>query len=817
MMIVTNQHAKTFWGLKLLAIVLGIVGLPLLLGGLYLITLGGSLYYALAGAGLIASAVLMFRGEMRGIWIFLTVFAATVVWALFEVGLDFWAIEARIVAPLFLAGIALLLVRKIGFGKGRPANVGPFTLAGIALIAAFFAFLVGMFFPHGVISNNIASTSGIASDQTIAAGDNWSAYGRTGAGTRYSPADQITLANIGKLEKAWVVHSGDVAVGTEGKEEQNTPLYVDGTVFHCSPMNKVTAINGSTGVVKWTFDPKSKFAFWKRCRSLGYFDTTAGSEAGMGVAQNSASAASIPAPVSDSLSNDCNRRIFVATLDAKLIAVSAATGTLCTSFGDNGTVDLNVGMGETPPGFYVPTTGPIVAGDKILVGGWIGDNYSVGEPSGVVRAFDAHTGNLIWAWDLANPGNSGLPPAGESYTRGTPNDWAPIAFDTKLGMAYLPLGNATPDYYGGKRRPFDDEYNSSVVAVDLATGKERWHFRTVNHDIWDYDVPAQPALVEFPDGKGGTNPGLIQTTKRGEIFVLDRRTGTPLVQVEQRPVAKGDGTSIGEYYAPTQPFSTGMASIGTEPLSESRMWGMTPIDQMICRIQFRQHYYTGPFTAQSLNKTLVYPGNNGGPNWGSATVDETRNILVVADMRMPVSSWLIPRKDIPSQDKYKPEPHGKMSPQFGLPFGQNVENFMSPLGVPCLQPPIGTISAIDLGTRKLLWQRPAGTMKDVSIGMWQPRVPFYVGMPALGGAITTKSGLTFHAGTQDYYLRAYNTKTGDIVWEGRLPSGAQSTPMTYFDKESGRQFVVVTAGGARYNNNDRGDWIIAYALPKDIP
>lgn len=241
------------------------------------------------------------------------------------------------------------------------------------------------------------------------------------------------------------------------------------------------------------------------------------------------------------------------------------------------------------------------------------------------------------------------------------------------------------------------------------------------------------------------------------------------------------------------------------------MWGMVPIDQMICRIQFRQHYYEGDFTPQSTHRMLVYPGNNGGPNWGGNTVDEERNIMVIADMRMPVSAYLIPRDELPPEDQFEPDPHGEISPQFGLPFGQMVVNFFSPLGVPCLEPPIGTLTAIDLGTRKVLWQRPAGTMKDVTVGGFQPGIPFYVGMPALGGAFTTAGGLTFYSATQDYYLRAFDTQTGEEVWKARLPSGSQSTPMTYVDKASGRQFVVVTAGGARYNPSDRGDWIIAYA------
>lgn len=816
-------EAKVHGGLKFSAVLAGILGLPLLIGGVYLVSLGGSWYYALAGAGYTVAMVELWRGRMRGVWLAVALLLATALWALFEVGLKFWGLEVRLVAPMFVAGFALLMVPRISAQSGRPASSTGHRLAGAALMLGFAGFIVAMFFPHDVVYNAQARTAGTARPATMALNGEWWAYARTGEGTRYAPLDQVNVANVHQLEQVWAAHSGDVADGAQGKEDQNTPLYVRGTVFHCSPMNVVSALEGATGKLLWRYDPKSTFAFWKRCRTLGYYDPDGPPElgggraaAGVGAASASASAsvaasASAPAPAA---AEPCRARLFVATIDGRLIALDPGNGQVCTGFGKQGVVDLNAGMGEVPPGFYAATTGPIVAGRRIMIGGWIADNYSVGEPSGVVRAFDAVTGELAWAWDLGRPGQHALPEPGQSYTRGTPNVWAPMSFDLALGLAYLPLGNATPDFYGGMRRPFDDEYNASVVAVDLQTGAEKWRFRTVNHDIWDYDIPAMPVLVDFPDGKGGTAPSVIVTTKRGYFFVLDRRDGKPLVEVAERQAPPADGTATGEYYAKAQPYPVGMASIGTDPLSESRMWGMIPIDHMLCRIIFRQHFYEGDFTPQSTRKAISYPGNNGGPNWGGATVDEERNIMVVADMRLPVSGWLVPREKIPPQDQFKPDPHSAFSPQFGLPFGQELVNFFSPAGAPCLEPPMGTISAIDLGTRQLLWQRPAGTMKDVTVLGIQPRIAFYVGMPALGGAVTTRGGLTFYSATQDYYLRAFNTETGAELWKARLPSGSQATPMSYFDQASGRQFIVVTAGGARYNPNDRGDWIIAFALPE---
>lgn len=789
---------------RLVGIVLLLAGLILFGGGVYLAILGGSWYYLLAGLGIAAAGYSLLRGRFQGVLVYLGVFVLTCLWAFWEAGFNFWPLVPRLVAPIFIAAAVLLIVPLIRPSHGRPFDTRPFVIGGLAMALVFVGYFAMMFRPHDIVQNAFTAVPGAVSATTAASGDNWYSYGKTGEGARYAPFDQINTDNVKDLEVAWTARTGFIADQSKEYQDQNTPLYVDGTLYQCAANSAVTALDGVTGEIKWQFDPKADSPFWKRCRTLGYFD---------------------PGP-----GDQCGPRIVMTTVDTRLFALKASDGQPCESFGTKGAVDLTIGMTQAPPGenvdptqggpvlpgFLVQTTGPFVANDKIVLGAWVADNYSMGEPSGAVRAYDARTGQQVWAWDLGNPSITNVPPPGEAYTEGTPNVWSAMAFDTDLKMIYLPLGNATPDYYGGDRRPFDDEYNSSVVALDFNTGKEVWHFRTMNHDIWDYDVPAQPNLADIPDGKGGTVPVVIQTTKRGQIFVLDRRTGVPVKTVEEKPAPKGDGTAEGEYYAETQPYSTGMHAVDAEPLTEATMWGATPIDQMLCRIMFRSYRYEGDFTAHSTKPSIIYPGNNGGINWGSATVDQERNILITADMRMPIVTYLIPREEFAKEyPDFKGDPHGAVSPQFGLPFAHHVDNFMSALGIPCQEPPWGNVTAVDLATGKLVWQHPAGTAKDVTLmGInLQPGLGFYVGMPALGGPISTKGGLTFHGGTQDYYLRAYGTETGEVLWEGRLPSGAQSTPMTYVGKD-GRQYVVTTAGGARYNPNDWGDYIVAFALPK---
>jgi quinate dehydrogenase (quinone) len=750
--------------------------------GIWLIALGGSWYYSLAGAGLAAAGFYYWKKQLLGAWIFGAVFAGTALWAVWEVGFELWPLVPRLVAPMVLAILAVLLVPSLNEGRGRTASLAA---AGVLALG-----IAGFFWGMATPQNVIANTDPVPTRAIAAESPNWTHYGRTPTGTRFAPFDQITPENVGELEVAWTFNHGDAPSGTG--QDQNTPLYVDGLVYHCSPNNIVSAIDAVTGAQVWQYDPEASSPLWQRCRGVTYYEPTPREGA--------------PAD------GTCAARIVLSSVDARLIQLDARTGALCTTFGDGGAVDLTRNMGEVRPGFYFPTSAPTVMGDRIILGGWVWDGMAVDEPSGVVRAFDGRTGEIAWAWDIGNPAIDTVPPEGETYTRGTPNVWSTPAFDAALGLVYLPTGNAQPDFYGSSRIEAANDWNSSIVALDVETGKVVWSFQTTYRDIWDYDVPAQPMLYDITTETGEVVPALIQVTKRSQTFVLDRRDGTPIAEVRDLPVPTTGGVEP-DYLSPVQPYSVDMPVIGAEPLTEARMWGATPLDHLYCRIRFRQAYYVGDFTPMSEQGTLIWPGYFGGMNWGTGTIDEARGLLIVNDTRVAHLLQLIPRQEADALGVEVVGPHDGLAPQDGAPFGAMRSNFFSFVGVPCQEPPYGTMTAIDLADRSILWQRPVGTIEETGpFGIrtgW--RMP--VGLPLVGGPISTASGLTFYSGTQDYYLRAFSSETGEELWRGALPLGSQSTPMSYIGPD-GRQYVVVTVGGL----NDimgRGDIVMAFALPEE--
>jgi quinoprotein glucose dehydrogenase len=770
------------WPVRVLGAILVAIGLGLAVPGGWLIWLGGSAYYVAAGLSAILAGILLWRGDGRALIVYAALLAGTIGWAIWEAGFDSWALLPRLVGPL-LAGAVLAGLRR-GL-RGAAARTPWFPAV---VICAWLVPPIGVFLATPDVT--LPPPRPVASQPVQAADKDWVEYGRDKAGTRFSPLAQLTPENVSKLEPAWSFRTGvpsDLRVSLEV-----TPLKIRDRLYLCTGNDDIIALDAETGQQAWRFfahvDPTGLFA--GTCRGVAYYK---------------APDQTIP----------CPERLLVATVDRRLIAVDLRDGSLCAGFGANGMVSLDTGMGPIEPGYYHVTSAPQIIRGKAVFGGWVTDGQYVGEPSGVIRAFDAVTGKLAWAWDMGRPDRHGEPGPGETYTRATPNSWAPISADETLGLVYLPTGNATPDYFGGARRPLDEPYSSAVVAIDAETGDLRWSFQTTHHDLWDYDVSSQPTLVDLPDG----TPALLQATKRGEIFLLDRRTGKPVAAVEERKVPQG--AVPGERLAPTQPFSVGMPSFAGPMPTEARMWGITPFDQLWCRIKFREARFDGTMTPLAVDRpTVTYPGYLGGMDWGSLAVDTDRGLMVVNSNRVGNYNRLMTREEA---DRLGIKPfsasgHGDVGgpvAQAGTPYAVSVRPFLSPLAIPCTEPPYGMISVVDLKTRTVVWTEPFGTGEDSGPLTIPSHLPFTMGVPNIGGAVTTRGGVFFIGSAQDNYLRAYETATGRELWRARLPAGGQATPMTYWSDASNRQFVVIAAGGHGGLLTTPGDYILAFALPKD--
>lgn len=789
------------------ALLLAVIGLALALGGARLLLLDGSAYYLVTGLLLAASAVLLWRRRRSGAYLYGVTLFATLVWSIWEAGFDAWALMPRLGLLLALGAWLLLPAARRGLTPlaSSPSSAHRLRGARLSLLivgAAALAVLIGWALrrvgptpqidPIYQAGTQSPRSAGVTLPISRADAGEWRHYGNDPGGSRFSPAGQVTTANVDKLEVAWTYRTGPAPPGYVTFEA--TPLKVGRALYLCTGYNDVIALDADSGREIWRYrarvDTADVFVF--TCRGVGYYRIPGATGA-------------------------CAERIYTNTVDAQLIALDAQSGRPCSTFGSQGAVSLLAGMGDVIRGYYYVTSAPTIVRGKIVLGGWVTDGQYWGEPSGVIRAFDAVTGRLAWAFDMGRPDRQGEPPPGEHYTPATPNSWAPMSADEALGLVYAPTGNATPDYYGAQRRSFDDRYSSSVVAIDAETGKVRWSFQTVHHDVWDYDVASQPTLVDLPTAQG-LRKALLQPTKRGEVFVLDRVTGEPILPVEERPVPQ-DGAAPGERLAKTQPYSVAMPSFRGPDLTERSMWGLTPLDQLWCRIRFREARYEGPFTPPGLQWAVRFPGFFGGHNWGGVSVDPDAHVMVATSNRMANYDRLLTREEVEARGLRarragSSEFIGGAVPQESTPFGADVQMFFSPLEVPCQQPPYGFLSGVDLVTGRVIWHRALGTAQDIGpLGMRLAlKIPF--GPPSAGGAITTAGGLTFVAASQDAYLRAFDTESGKLLWEGRLPAGGQATPMSYVS-DSGRQMVVIAAGGMASFKTKTGDYVVAFALPRD--
>jgi quinoprotein glucose dehydrogenase len=620
----------------------------------------------------------------------------------------------------------------------------------------------------------------------------WPAYGHDAGGTRYSPAAQIDRSNVSRLEIAWIYRTGDMIVYDDGRARgrfESTPIVVDGTMYLSSPLGTVMALDPATGAERWRFDPRI---------DLGgdYGDFT-----------NRGVSTWLDARAT---SGPCRRRIFVAPVDARLIALDAATGRPCADFGRGGTVDLSVGAvnDSTYRGEYEITSPPAVIGDLVIVGSAISDNQRVVAPSGVVRAYDARTGALRWAWDP-------IPRSADvfgwdtwagplAHQTGAANAWSVMSVDSTRGLVFIPVGSASPDFYGGSRLGMD-LFSNAVVALHAATGKMAWYFQVVHHDLWDYDVPAQPVLITMPLN-GKRVPAVAVATKMGHLYFLDRDTGKPLIPVEERAVPKSD--LAGEQAWPTQPFPTRPAPLTPERLTAADAWGVSAADTAFCRDRIAELRNEGVFTPPSVRGTLIFPGNIGGSYWGGVAWDPKRDLLLSPTNRIAFVVHETPRDSMAKHHIGEAE-HG---PQRGTPYVMQRLILFSKSGVPCNPPPWGALVAIDLKSAGKKWESPMGWMPQLS---GHPEYKQW-GSITLGGAMLTGGGLAFASGGKDEYVHAWDVESGKELWSAPLPAGGNAMPMTY-RTASGRQFIVIAAGGHDRLGTLPGDYVIAFALPGGAP
>ena len=809
----SQMNARPSKWLSLWCVVLGLVllatGLFFVIGGGKLVSLGGSWYFVIAGVFTVLSAIQFFRRKSSAVIIFALVFIGSAIWAVQDAGIDFWPLVSRLMTLAGLLLLALITLPALRKREGKSSAAKPAYAVSVVLVAGLLVTLFQMFQPHPTVADGQElPLVPVAKDQQQ---KNWDNYGNTPEGSRFVALDQITRDNVKDLKVAWTYHTGDIPLSPDGNgaEDQQTPLQVGNTVFLCTPHNNVIAVAADTGKQIWKAEINAKSSVWMRCRGLAYFDAT------KPLTQPASPGSVAPAPVNLPAGAACQRRILMNTIDDRLIALDADNGQFCADFGNKGSVDLREGMGDAKDPSYVLTSAPTLAGSTVVVGGRIADNVSIDMPGGVLRGFDVITGKLRWAFDPGKDDPNAILMPGEHYTRSTPNSWAPMSYDPNMNTVFIPMGSSSVDLWGVKRTKLDHKYGAAVLAVDATTGKEKWVYQTVHNDLWDFDLPMQPSLIAFPMKDGSKKPAVAIGTKSGQIYVLDRETGKPLTKVEEQPVPLANIPN--EQYSKTQPRSVGMPQIGNETLKESDMWGATPFDQLACRISFKSMRYNGLYTPPGTDKSLSFPGSLGGMNWGSMSTDPNHNYLFVNDMRLGLWQQMVaaaPAKDGAVNNGGEAVNTGMgLVPMKGTPYAVNKNRFMSPLGIPCQKPPFGTLSAIDLNTQKIVWQVPLGTVQDTGPFGIKMRAQMPVGMPTLGGTLATQGGLVFIAGTQDYYLRAFDTSTGKEVWKARLPVGSQGGPISYVSPKNGKQYILISAGGAR-QSPDRGDYVIAFSLDK---
>jgi len=656
----------------------------------------------------------------------------------------------------------------------------------LLLVVVMLLFLVGggsgYRYLGGAHSLDVVGEASMHSGDLDLPGSAWTSYGNDAGGHRFSSASRITTNNVQELEQAWQFSTGDLRTKQSGIGQsiaEGTPILVDDVLVFCTPFNDVVALDPASGKQLWRFDadisldqqPANGFV----CRGVTHWRD----------------------PGSNGV---CASRILMGTNDGRLLAINARTGESCADFGDGGQVAFDIGMKLVWPGEFQITSPPVVIGDTVIVGSAISDNVRVEAPRGTVRAFSARTGDPIWEFDpIPRSGDSPEWRGEQPPVEGHANAWAPMSVDHERGLVFVATSSPSPDFYGGLR-PGDNRHANSVVALNAKSGTVSWAYQIVHHDVWDYDLPAQPGLYTvWRDGEA--HDVVAQVTKTGHVFVLDRDTGEPFLPVKEVPVPASDVE--GEVLSPTQPLPDGQPNLVPNRIDPEDAFGLTWFDKHACEKRLSQLRAEGLFTPPSVEGTLFYPFTGGGANWGGAAYDPRRNLLIINMSSLVHEIALIPREEIRAAREVFHDQD--VAPMRGAPFGARRGVLLSPLELPCNPPPWGIIAGVDLATGDIVWRRALGTLKDMA------GLPLEVGTPTFGGPIATSGDLIFIASTMDYYLRALSTATGEELWRGRLPTSGNATPMTYLWK--GRQYVVIYAGGNSRAGTPTDDKLIAFALP----
>ncbi len=607
------------------------------------------------------------------------------------------------------------------------------------------------------------------------------------AGTKYSALKQINKSNVTQLELAWEFHTGDDPTEIEGMVAmEDQPTLIEGNLIVCSIHRKVFALDPATGEKRWEFDPEDPLTGMRKCRGVGsWVDEEAPADA------------------------PCRTRLFLGTTNYRLFAIDARSGKACPAFGDNGVVQMPTSKPVLWDGEVVASSNPAVVNGVVVVGSSVADNQRVDAPSGRILAYDARTGEYRWEFDPVprdpnDPAMATWPKGTEGF--GQANVWSSMAVDNALDLVYLPTTSASDDFYGGNR-PGDNLYSTSVVALRGATGEVVWHQQLVHHNVWDYDIPTRPMLIDYPKD-GAMVPALVQNTKQGLVFIFDRATGEPLVPIEERPVPQGP-KAPGEVLSPTQPFPVGMPAVARQGFDPETAGGVTPIDAYLCGKEAEKYVHGPIYTPITEQGTIMSPAAGGGPNWGGGAYDPHSNVMVVPSTQVPMIVKLVPREQAESTETKKVEGRGPMHFAVpGSPYALEVIPFMSPLGTPCAEPPWASLVALDVVKKQILWEVPLGSIKKLA--------PFpldvHLGTPGAGGPLLTAGGLVFIGFSLDDTMRAFDVDSGEILWETEIPAGGHGIPVTY--EVNGEQYVVLAAGGHSMYGSTPGDSVVAYKLKK---